>query len=1338
MITIILFLVLSCSHSQWIQQPANGHGKSLAYHALSVYNSTTYLLLGNDNSVQIENNILTMDPKSDGSYLNVRSIPTNTFLIHHATIPQRIACLCATIILVIIGVFAVITYTFIPQQIMLFTFMLCGLFLPVTPTAAYTILNSPISINTTLTVVDSPYLAPERLTINEDVLLQFENGVELLLMDHLYIYGSIMFGCNDVSVSSTTRGLISNPNGIIRSNTSSPQVAIVFYDNPFGSYFCNVLFDGLKYAMVSGHKNEIIFNHCEFSNNQYVANGGYLNVLFNNSHFHHNDYVLTATKNQYHNNLFTNFTRLAYYDGSLFTNNVIFGNGKPCFADEDEPAIFLNNVIQNCDIGIYVNGNVTIKYNTFENNNVAVYSVAKAATVHYNNFQNNVVSIEYEQEQWIIYTDVLLCDYNYFGTSDPLQITNQIKDSCDRSDSRLVYWWPFYVTQIDFDDLFNMPSLSTILTLTVSLCPGVDNEHIVTGNKLNAVFLTDTTITTDGSPYYIPYDVTIETDVTLTIENGVELMFLDDYSIHVFGSLIYGCNDIDTSGYSSRGLVSPTHGYIHSNFTDTGTQKGVIRFIQTLLGTSFCNVLFEGLVMAIHYLVSARPITIDHCEFSNNWGVVQYGDSNVLFNNSYIHHTVSFVNFYSDSKWNNNNFTHFQTIASSDSKDPSFTNNVIVGDGTNSPFYLISKADFTGNIIKNCNIALRTSVDNNSIQYNHFENNNVAIIAHDNNIIHYNNFINNTINIDYSTHFGDGAYDILQADYNYFGTSDESEIPRKIVDITDGYHYTYKQVAGFVLWWPFYEDLIDFNDLSNAPVARNISSWNAALCPGHLCTAVNGTILNHAYGENTTLSVSKSPYYIIYNVVIESDITLVIENGVELVFMGDYSLVIYGHINYGCNNIDTSVYSTVGLISEPKGYVRSYLNDRNGTIEVWQDGVFCNVLFEGLNRALNAEPHALLIIDNCEFSNCNTPIEHSYMCNASITDSYLHDYATFGTAHSNFELNNNLLTKFSMFNILYGKSIFRNNVIDGTESNDICMGFANKDLIFEYNTIQNCKIGVGGYDIIWKYNTFKNNERAIYCTSGDCVFQYSNFINNTINIDCTHYSSRIVSANGDVDNSTYNYFGEFNDVSNQSEVSQKFINVCDDNGIQIIKFWPWFINPINFTDIKVLPNMYSFDFTDCNSINSATSYFLKSATYDPTTAPTADPTTHTPTQSPTNNPTAAPTLNPTPSPTSNPTPAPTVNPTPSPTSNPTPSPTSNPTPSPTSNPTPAPTVNPTPSPTVIPTYHPSSVPSNNPTMSPTSNPTHAPTLNPTKPPTPTCYSMTVTLVDSTGFNAHDF
>eukprot|EP01084_Bolivina_argentea_P148768 260031_1 len=762
MITIILFLVLSCSHSQWIQQPANGHGKSLAYHALSVYNSTTYLLLGNDNSVQIENNILTMDPKSDGSYLNVRSIPTNTFLIHHATIPQRIACLCATIILVIIGVFAVITYTFIPQQIMLFTFMLCGLFLPVTPTAAYTILNSPISINTTLTVVDSPYLAPERLTINEDVLLQFENGVELLLMDHLYIYGSIMFGCNDVSVSSTTRGLISNPNGIIRSNTSSPQVAIVFYDNPFGSYFCNVLFDGLKYAMVSGHKNEIIFNHCEFSNNQYVANGGYLNVLFNNSHFHHNDYVLTATKNQYHNNLFTNFTRLAYYDGSLFTNNVIFGNGKPCFADEDEPAIFLNNVIQNCDIGIYVNGNVTIKYNTFENNNVAVYSVAKAATVHYNNFQNNVVSIEYEQEQWIIYTDVLLCDYNYFGTSDPLQITNQIKDSCDRSDSRLVYWWPFYVTQIDFDDLFNMPSLSTILTLTASLCPGVDNEHIVTGNKLNAVFLTDTTITTDGSPYYIPYDVTIETDVTLTIQNGVELIFLADYGINVFGSLIYGCNDIDTSGYSGRGLVDPTHGYIHSD-ASLNARNGVIRIYDGAFGSFFCNVLFEGLKCALYTTSPYSPIIIDHCELTDNDKLLIGGNDNLLFNNSYIHHYTGSLN--NDVDWmmvritgsfNNNHFEDFQMMMTSNYEGPVyFTNNLIIGTGL---YYCMSvsgvKLIFRNNVIKNCDVALSLGGQNSTIEYNRIENSNTAIMLSSvrSGSIKYNNFINNTGNIGY---FGD-------------------------------------------------------------------------------------------------------------------------------------------------------------------------------------------------------------------------------------------------------------------------------------------------------------------------------------------------------------------------------------------------------------------------------------------------------------------------------------------------------------------------------------------------------------------------------------------------------
>eukprot|EP01084_Bolivina_argentea_P081734 147980_1 len=120
---------------------------------------------------------------------------------------------------------------------------------------------------------------------------------------------------------------------------------------------------------------------------------------------------------------------------------------------------------------------------------------------------------------------------------------------------------------------------------------------ILLSNPTHSTILTDpistnTTLTLSGSPYTIVSSITVNSDVLLQIENGVEIIFMGDYTLNIYGSIIYGCNDIDTSLYSSRGLVSDPKGHIHSD-TSLNAQQVVVRIYENAFGSFFCNVLFE-------------------------------------------------------------------------------------------------------------------------------------------------------------------------------------------------------------------------------------------------------------------------------------------------------------------------------------------------------------------------------------------------------------------------------------------------------------------------------------------------------------------------------------------------------------------------------------------------------------------------------------------------------------------------------------------------------------------------------------------------------------------------
>eukprot|EP01084_Bolivina_argentea_P072797 132161_1 len=147
--------------------------------------------------------------------------------------------------------------------------------------------------------------------------------------------------------------------------------------------------------------------------------------------------------------------------------------------------------------------------------------------------------------------------------------------------------------------------------------------NIAISTNLDSSYTVDTTLTIANSPYYVVLDVSVSSS-TLFIQNGVEIIFKDDYFITVSstGIINVGCNNYDTSSIiSGKGLADTnTFTYIHGN--NTKNRIGGINIQQYSATSIFCNVLFENLDYGLQeqlkpYNPLYAPYIIDNCEFNN-------------------------------------------------------------------------------------------------------------------------------------------------------------------------------------------------------------------------------------------------------------------------------------------------------------------------------------------------------------------------------------------------------------------------------------------------------------------------------------------------------------------------------------------------------------------------------------------------------------------------------------------------------------------------------------------------------------------------------------------------
>ena len=403
------------------------------------------------------------------------------------------------------------------------------------------------------------------------------------------------------------------------------------------------------------------------------------------------------------------------------------------------------------------------------------------------------------------------------------------------------------MSTIDFDDLDNLPDTRTV---TNYQCGG-SNYSLINGSVLNSVYFSNSVsnLTVCNSPYYVVSDVTIQSNAILNVENGVEIIFTNGYTITARGN-INTCNDsgIDTTYSNTRGLADTTeYTYIHSNGNGRNGSF-VFDYDTSDVDIKFCNVLFEGLQYCGDY-ESTSSITgyYDNCEFSNiDYPIVSYWfNHDITVTDSYFHDfttnqgdNIQFDNClfedFVDSVISNNFFSHTAYV---------YNSTIIDTLGTASYCIASERGGETvyNNSISNCSIGIYVENFDGSIMSNIITDNDIGIKITDissssDGNINLNYFNNNGINIAL-----DDIYDFNNGANNYWGvsSSNASIIGATIYDICDSYS------DGLFTFWPWISSVYRDDDDSYKTITYNIdfsdcSSYYASSTMSQL----NGTLTN--------------------------------------------------------------------------------------------------------------------------------------------------------------------------------------------------------------------------------------------------------------------------------------------------------------------------------------------------------------------------------------------------------------------------------------------------------------------------------------------------------------
>ena len=997
-------------------------------------------------------------------------------------------------------------------------------------------------------------------------------------------------------------------------------------DTSASASLCNILFKdvpiGIQVGCCGG--DGISIDNSEFYNinGTVVSDYSGSNVEISNTIFDNFAQISSSADIILDNCKFTNFdTVLSSTERISIYNSNIYGSNNTCLYGGR--GTLRNNTITNCDIAVkaFYEG-FDMSYNTIESciTGIETGSYSSSTTmIQFNNFIDNDINVKVPGS--INYNLTL----NYWGTTDENEIGNKILDICDGYSTALATWWPYALAELSLNETGTFSGLQDTLNCSFS----VDiNGSVGNGTILGSTYLSSVTLDISGSPYYVYSDV-IFMD-TVNLEAGIEIIFTGDYTLDVRSLIqVENCTYDDVSVYDNEIGLSDSANNIwihcasgHCGKISIDTDGGA--------GGTFCNVLFEDLSTAIDVTCcNSGEVFVDNCEFRDISAVLTgYSGYDMTIYDS-LFTQFGYVASAADKIFYNCIFENFQNKTSKvlqNTERISIYDSFIYGtsgatclDGGRGTLYNVT--------ISGCGTAVEAFYEGFDIYFSNIADNDVAIVpgsySGSTTKIQVNNFINNTVNVDNTNSVDQSGFK-----YNFWGSSDESTIADKILDICNGYG------SGIVTWWPYFSSEIDSEAMAKLQannsylynISTVINSSSIVSSPSdYSCGASSGnsSVLSAIYLSDTTLDASSSPYYVKSDVVVYE--TLTIDAGVEIIFTGDYTLEIRGSISACPDSTAASESSSRGLYDESSmikltGSNSSDAYKSNIYIDVADgaSGEFCNVYFEQFKSAIEVSccGSSEVTVDNCQFENNQQLFQGYSGSDVEVSDTIFNNFHV-AASNADYVFTNCIFSNFSK--VLYGterisiydSDIYGNNnwtdsysdidisTIDVSELSSYLI--RNRACVYggrgtlKNVTIQDCFIAYygnwEGMEIL--FSNLVNNTMAVvtnsYYEASDV--NYNNFLGNDLNI--------VTQSDEDFD-ATNNYF----DTSLASVISARIVDNCDDgwSADGLVIFSPFYTEmiPANATNSSDLATLSS-------DAISTQEYEASCAIVDLSGAPTSSP-----------------------------------------------------------------------------------------------------------------------------------
>eukprot|EP01083_Nonionella_stella_P203193 741631_1 len=369
---------------------------------------------------------------------------------------------------------------------------------------------------------------------------------------------------------------------------------------------------------------------------------------------------------------------------------------------------------------------------------------------------------------------------------------------------------------------------------------------------------------------------------------------------------------------------------------------------------------------------------------------------------------------------------------------------------------------------------------------------------------------------------------------------------------------------------------------------------------GLVLSVSHATVLNTTYDVNFVLTQAESPYYFNQNVMFNRNVT--INEGVEIIFNGDYQMEVRGHLN-ACTNPSVVDPSIRGLTSISTAISFSGSTGRIGslylTVGDGATGKICNTKFSSLQYALSVQccggSGKTVVMNNTEFDDINVIFDGYSGSEVAVSHSSFNNFQ-YATSRADKLFYDCIFTNFdSVLSSTERVSIFESDVI-GTGTETCLYGifynclFTNFDSVLSSTervsmfdcdligtgtetclhggrgtiqgvTVTNCdtaiKSNYQGFELYFNDVLNSNIGLITGSYSGSTATVYgNNFMNNVLNVQ----------APGSTDQETIssNYWG----TSDESQIGATIEDICDLYSTALVTWWPYVTREIDF-DVDV-------------------------------------------------------------------------------------------------------------------------------------------------------------------------